>query len=130
MASRPQKVDLDFESSAKITGLQTPTAPSDAATKAYVDAASGGGNLLQATLNFGASFTDKAVVVLTGLPWVTLSSVIVAQVVTPVGVDADEMRLLNMRVDISDLVAGVGFTVTLTTEQEAKGSYTVNIIGV
>jgi hypothetical protein len=39
------------------------------------------------------------------------------------------MYLLGMRVEISDIVAGTGFTVTVYSEAEASGSYTVLLIG-
>lgn len=90
----------------------------------------GGGNSVTTTLAFGASFTDKAQTVVTGQTWVTTNSEIVAQVLTPSGTDPDEMRLLDLKPVISDLVAGTGFTVTLYSEPEAKGNYSVMCIGV
>lgn len=85
---------------------------------------------VSATLNFGASFTDKATATVTGQSWVTANSVIVAQVKTPSGVDPDELYLLDFRPVVSDLVAGVGFTVTLYSQPEARGTYTVMCEGV
>lgn len=128
--AKPVLVDLLFNGVAKITGLPTPTVASDAATKGYVDGLSGGGNAVAVSLAFGASFTDKAQTVVTGQAWVAADSKITAQVLAPSGIDPDEMYLLNLRPVISDLVAGVGFTVTLYTEAEARGTYTVNCIGV
>lgn len=90
----------------------------------------GGGNLVTTTLAFGVSFTDKSQTVFTGEAWVTANSEIIAQVLTPTGVDPDEMRLLDFKPVISDLVAGDGFTVTLYSEPEAKGDYSVMCIGV
>jgi hypothetical protein len=49
---------------------------------------------------------------------------------TPAGVDPDEMYLLGIRAEISDIVAGDGFTVTLYSESEAKGIYSVMCLGV
>jgi hypothetical protein len=89
----------------------------------------GGANAVTATVDFGASFTDKASVVVTGQTWVTVNSEIVAHVLTPASVDPDEMRLLNFTTVISDLAAGVGFTVTVYSEPEAKGSYSVMCLG-
>lgn len=86
--------------------------------------------VVQAVVDFGASFTDKAQSVITGQTWVTASSVITPAVMCPAGVDTDEMRLLDMRPVISDKVAGVGFTVTLYSEPEARGAYTVSCVGV
>lgn len=90
----------------------------------------GGGNSVTTTLAFGVDWTDKAQTVVTGQTWVTSTSEIVAQVKTPSGVDPDEIRLLDFKPVISDLVAGVGFTVTLYSEPEAKGNYEVMCIGV
>jgi hypothetical protein len=86
-------------------------------------------NSVTVTVNFGAGWTDKAQTVVTGLGWVTLATELVGQVITPSGVDPDEMFLLGMRVEISDIVAGTGFTVTVYSEAEATGSYSVSIIG-
>jgi hypothetical protein len=94
------------------------------------DLGSGGGNAVAVTLDFGASFTDKAQTVVTGEAWVAADSKIVAQVLTPAGVDPDELYLLKFQPVISNLVIGDGFTVTLYSEPEAKGTYTVNCIGV
>lgn len=90
----------------------------------------GGGNSVTTTVNFGASFTDKAQSVVTGQTWVTVNSEIVAHIKTPSGTDPDEMYLINPEVVISDLIAGTGFTVTVYTEAEAKGTYDVMCIGV
>jgi hypothetical protein len=90
----------------------------------------GSGNSVTTTLAFGASFTDKAQTVVTGQAWVTTNSEIIAQVLTPSGTDPDEMRLLDFKPVISDLVAATGFTVTLYSEPEAKGDYSVMCVGV
>ena len=90
----------------------------------------GGVNAVTVICDFGASFTDKAQTVVTGEAWVSTTSNIVAMVKTPNGVDPDEIRLLDLRPVISDLVAGDGFTVTLYSEPEAKGAYSVKCIGV
>ncbi len=81
------------------------------------------------TVDFGAGWSDKAQTVVTGQTWVTANSELTAQVLTPSGTDPDEMYLLGMRVEISDIVAGTGFTVTVYSEAEASGSYTVLVIG-
>ena len=90
----------------------------------------GGGNSVTATVDFGGTFSDKAQVVVTGQSWVTSGSEIVPQVLTPTGIDPDEMYLLNFKVVISDLVVGVGFTVTLYSTAQAKGTYSIMCIGV
>lgn len=89
----------------------------------------GGGNAVQVSVDFGSSFTDKASTVVTGQSWVTPTSVIVALPYSDTA-DPDEMYLLSMRAVVSNLVNGVGFTVTLYSEPEAKGTYYVNCIGV
>ena len=87
-------------------------------------------NSVTATVAFGASFTDKAVVVVTGLAWVAAGTEIVAQPMVPSGVDPDEMRLLAFDWYISNLVVGVGFTLTVYSESGARGSYNFSCIGV
>ncbi len=99
-------------------------------TSAFTTGGGGGGNSVAVTLDFGSSFTDKAQTVVTGQTWVASGSEIVAMVRTPSGVDPDEMYLLDFRPVISDIVAGTGFTVTLYSEAEATGTYTVMCIGV
>ena len=84
---------------------------------------------IRVTVDFGAGWSDKAQTVVTGQTWVTANSEFTAQVLTPSGTDPDEMYLLGMRVEISDIVAGTGFTVTVYSEAEASGSYTVLLIG-
>lgn len=98
--------------------------------KASSGGGGGGGNSVTATLAFGGSFTDKAQTAVTGQTWVTANSEIIPQVLTPSGVDPDEMRLLDFKAVISDLIAGTGFTVTLYSEPEAKGNYSVMCVGV
>ena len=95
-----------------------------------INAASGGGNSVLVSCDFGASFTDKAQTVVTGEAWVTATSNISAQVITPIGVDPDEMYLLDLKPVISERVLGVGFTVTLYSRPEAKGIYEVMCTGV
>lgn len=88
-----------------------------------------GTNSVTATVGFGSNFTDVASTVVTGQTWVTSTSEISAQVLTPSGVDPDEMRLLDLRPTVSSLVAGVGFTLTLSSETEARGNYQVMCLG-
>lgn len=90
----------------------------------------GGGNSVRVSVAFGGSFTDKAQTVVTGESWVTVNSNLSGIVLVPTGTDPDEFYLLNFKVVISDLVAGDGFTVTVYSEPEAKGTYEVMVIGV
>jgi hypothetical protein len=76
-------------------------------------------------VDFGASFTDKASTVVTGQAWVTATSKIATQVLTPSSMDPDEIYLLAFRPVISAVVPGTGFTVTLYSEPEAKGAYDI-----
>lgn len=105
----------------------------DSETGAWSSGAGGpaaAGNSVTAAMSFGVNFTDKAETVVTGQTWVKADTEIVAQVLTPAGVDPDEIRLLDFKPVISNLVVGTGFTVTLYSEPEAKGSYSVMCIGV
>ncbi len=90
----------------------------------------GSGNSVTVACDFGASFTDKAQTVVTGQTWVTANSEIVVSIRTPAGVDPDEIRLLDIKPVVSDLVAGDGFTLTAYSEPEAKGSYDFMCVGV
>jgi len=93
-------------------------------------ATGGSGNSVTVDVDFGGTFTDKAQVVVTGQSWVTTSSEIVCHVLCPTTSDPDEMYLLNIKPVISSLVDSTGFTLTLYSEQEAKGIYKVMCIGV
>lgn len=84
-------------------------------------------NKVISTLAFGSSFTDTAQTVVTGQTWVTTSSAIVGHVLSD---NLDEQKLIDFKVIISDIVDGVGFTITLFTEQEAKGNYSVMCLGI
>jgi ribosomal protein L35AE/L33A len=90
----------------------------------------GGGNAVVVDVDFGSSFTDKAQVVVTGQSWVTATSSISCQVLCPTGSDPDELYLLNIKPVVSSLVDSTGFTLTLYSEQEAKGIYKVMCVGV
>ena len=61
--SRAVLADLDFGGQAKVTGLPSPTAPSDAASKSYVDGLAGGSLTATAVeIDVGATpVTDKKV---------------------------------------------------------------------
>jgi hypothetical protein len=114
----------------RVDALELGAISLDARVDALEAAPSGGASSALAVCNFGGSFTDKAQTVVSGQAWVTAASRITAQVLTPAGDDPDEMRLLDLRPVISDLVAGDGFTVTLYSEPEARGSYSVMCLGV
>lgn len=80
------------------------------------------------TVDFGASYTDKTEVVLTGKSWVSSTTAISAHALTPIGMDADEMYLYRFYPVISNKVNGVGFTLTVYSEIEYTGIITIMII--
>lgn len=89
----------------------------------------GGGNSWDGVVDFGASFTDKASVAIAA-PWVSaLNNPLSVMVLPKNGEDADELYLLDLRPQITDIVPGVGFTVTVYSEPEAKGDYYVVGLG-
>jgi len=103
----------------------------DQALDARVDvleaAPSGSVNTLSVTVDFGASFTHFAQTVVTGETWVDGTSKIVA---TVTGSSPEEQALMQFSVTVSDLVVGDGFTLSVYTPIEAKGTYTFACIGV
>jgi hypothetical protein len=86
----------------------------------------GGGNAVTASVDFGASFTDKATVTVAEA-WVTATTNIVAHVLP--SADVDELYLLDIRPVVSNRTAGT-FDLTLYSEPEARGTYEVMCIGV
>ena len=82
------------------------------------------------TVDFGASFTDRATLVVTGQTWVAADSEIVVSSKVPAGVDPDELYLIDFRWYVSDLVAGTGFTLTVYSSPEARGTYDFMCIGI
>jgi hypothetical protein len=79
-------------------------------------------------VNFGATYTDKKVVVLTGKTWVTATSSIIPQIKTPTGMDTDEMYLYKFRAEISNLVVGVGYTLTVYSETTYSGTINAMVL--
>jgi hypothetical protein len=95
-------------------------------------AAGGGGgsaNGVLVTVNFGAGWSQKAQTVVTGQAWASDTKPLVGTVMVPTGTDPDELFLLDFKVIISDIVNGTGFTVTVYSEPEATGNYTVMVVG-
>lgn len=117
-----------FVNNTKVLGSTSGTLTAYVSTSGF--GGGGGGNSVTATVDFGASFTDKAEVVVTGQGWVTANTEIVAQLKTASGTDPDEIYLLEPEIVISDFVVGTGFTVTVYTKAEAKGTYDIMCIGV
>ncbi len=94
---------------------------------ASAGSSSAGVGSVVATVDFGATFTDKASATVTGQTWVESGSSIVAQVLCTS--DPDEHYLLNFKTVVSDVIAGTGFTVTVYSTPEAKGTYDVMCVG-
>lgn len=88
--------------------------------------AGGGGNSVTTTVDFGASFTDKATTTVSEA-WVTATTNIVVHVLP--SADTDEMYLLDIKPVVSNRTAGT-FDLTLYSEPEARGTYEVMCIGV
>jgi hypothetical protein len=92
-------------------------------------AAAGGGNAVEVTVDFGASFTHFAETVVTGQAWVTGTSVIVATPRAAAG-EVEETVLFQFSPTVSARSAGVGFTLSVYAPIEAKGTYTFACVGV
>lgn len=106
------------------TGPQGDTGPQG---PAGVDAV---GRRVVVVVDFGATFTDRADTVVTGLSWLTTDHVLTPVIRPGPGVDVDEIRLLDLRPTITEVVAGVGFTLVVTSTPEASGQYTFLVAGV
>jgi hypothetical protein len=92
-------------------------------------AATGGGNGVEVTVSFGASFTEYASTVVTGQAWVTGTSKIVVTA-SSTAAEAQDALLHGFRFAVTDLVVGNGFTLHVHAPVEAKGDYTFFCIGV
>ena len=120
-----------YVNNVKVLGSTSTTLTAYVGTSGFGGGGGGGNsNSVTTSVNFGASFSDKAQTVVTGQTWVTATTEIVATVKCASGIDPDELYLIKPEVVISDLVSGTGFTVTVYTEAEAKGSYDIMCIGV
>ena len=119
-----------YVNNVKVLGSTSTTLTAYVGTSGFGGGGGGSANSVTTSVNFGASFSDKAQTVVTGQTWVTATTEIVAIVKCASGTDPDELYLIKPEVVISDLVSGTGFTVTVYTEAEAKGTYDVMCIGV
>lgn len=86
----------------------------------------GSGNAVTASVDFGASFTDKATVTVSEA-WVTATTNIAVHVLP--SADPDELYLLDIKPVVSNRTIG-SFDLTLYSEPEARGVYEVMCIGV
>ena len=93
------------------------------------DITAGGGNGVVATVDFGSAFTPFASVVVTGETWVAAGSKIAVTPKAGTGTEV-EVALMAFSCVVSDLVAGVGFTLNVFTPIEAKGTYNFSCVGV
>lgn len=111
-----------------VAGANITLTYNDAANTLTIAASGGGGsgNAVTASVDFGASFTDKATVTVSEA-WVTATTNIVAHVLP--SADADEMYLLDIKPVVSNRTVG-SFDLTLYSEPEARGIYEVMCIGV
>jgi hypothetical protein len=94
--------------------------------------AASGGSTVQAfsvDVNFGSLFTNYKQHVVTGLTWITPTTKIVITPYTASN-NADEIAVVDFSFVVSDIVPGTGFTLTIYTEVEVKGTYTFNCLGV
>jgi len=92
-------------------------------------ATTGSANSVVVSVDFGSSFTHWAQTVVTGETWVVAKSRIT---VTPLGTvagDEVEIPLLSFQPVISDIVVGDGFTLSVYTPVEAKGTYSFSCVG-
>ncbi len=90
---------------------------------------SGASERLDVVVDFGATFTHMAETVGTGQTWVnTAKSRIVCTPKAAAGEEA-ETPLFEFSPAIHTLVNGVGFTLSVYTPQEARGTYTFAVIG-
>jgi hypothetical protein len=86
-------------------------------------------NSLTVTVDFGASFSHFAQVVVADQSWVTADSNIVATPLAAAGEDV-ETALLQFSASVGSLVPGTGFTLSVYSPIEAKGTYTFSCVGV
>ena len=82
------------------------------------------------SVDFGASFTDRASTVVTGQSWVRTGQSIVATAKAASAADLEELLILGLMPVVSDVVNGTGFTLSVRAPVEAKGTYTFSCIGV
>jgi hypothetical protein len=120
-----------------ITSVANPVNPQDAATKTYVDGKGGGANTVQVLVDFGFATGlegDHAATVVTGLSWVTATSIIAC---SPAGIatadhDPDDVWVERIQASVTALIAGIGFTVVATAANESGntwGKYLINCVG-
>lgn len=92
-------------------------------------APAGSANAVEVVVDFGSSFTHFAETVVTGETWVTVNSKIAVTPIAATGATV-ETALLSFHPVVHTLVAGTGFTLSVYTPIEAKGTYSFSCVGV
>lgn len=108
-------------------------APSDGSQYAREDGAwtvvtAGAGNKLLVPITF-AFDRYKASNAVTAT-WASNTSPPVLTIITPTGMDPDEMMLYGFQAHVSDIVDGAGFTITVYTNAGYSGDLNVMCVGV
>lgn len=125
---------LDSTSKVPTAQLGTGTASSSTylrgdRTWATVSGGSGVSGMVVVTVDFGSTFTHFAQTVVTGEAWVVPGTAICVQPKAASG-QVEETALMSFQTVVSDFVNGVGFTLSVYTPVEAKGTYTFTCVGV
>ena len=125
---------LDSTSKVPTAQLGTGTASSSTylrgdRTWATVSGGSGVSGMVVVTVDFGSTFTHFAQTVVTGQSWVVPGTAICVQPKAASG-QVEETALMSFQTVVSDFVNGVGFTLSVYTPVEAKGTYTFTCVGV
>lgn len=90
-------------------------------------APAGSANAVDVNVDFGSTFTHYAETTVTGITWANKS---LAMVVSPKADDLPEVALLSFQPVVNNVTNGDGFTLSVYTPIEAKGTYTFSCIGV
>jgi hypothetical protein len=89
-------------------------------------------NTIQSEIDFGPEETDIASITVTGQPWVTVTSKIVANVAAESTADHDpeDAIIEGLIAYVSNLVPGVGFDLMARAPNSTWGRYKINAIGI
>ena len=99
-------------------------------TPILVGPSAGGGNKIQAIVDFGALALEETLITTSvSATWVTVGSVLTAQVVEGQDHTDDEIAEEYIVATIGNLQASVGFDVVLSAPNGASGKFLVNVTG-